>query len=72
MPTENIRDGMITDNVNYCVDHWEYLTEWEKGFIGTVQNLLAADFTPKRFKKLQEVREDVKQRVWNHIKSNEL
>ena len=66
------RASVITDNNNYCVDNWEYLTEWEKGFIGNVQNMMPSDFTQPRFNKLHDVRESLRQRIWHHIRTNDL
>jgi len=61
--SKNFRVAFINDNVNYCVDHWEDLTDWEKGFIGNVQNIPAENWSQPRFETLQKIVPALKERI---------
>ena len=52
----NYRDKIIADNIAFCLRNKRFLSDWENGFIGSVDSQ-AYPLTPKQFNTLQDVTE---------------
>ena len=57
----NYRNEIISRNISYLLRRMEFLTDWERGFIESVDSQ-KKDLTQKQFNRLQEITENVKRK----------
>jgi hypothetical protein len=54
--TQNFREKFISDNISFCLQHKEKLSEWEQGFINSV-NAQTWELSSKQYNTLHSISE---------------